>query len=1003
MARSTRCSRGWTAGREALRQLHARRLSRGIRRQRAQRGLGGGGDACPRCARPASGASFFSERSDRAIRVRFADSRCIRRQKARWSHLRDVSPSRKPATASPSTSSLRATSARRSSIARGRSNARAQSARSTGQLRRRRRRRALFRRRRTRFCHGRSDRSRRRPAKRRTRYRTKKLRPVMSPHTMRDDTNEHQAFALPGARPQYGPDKLVAVEHIDLHLTPDFEDQSLDGICTMTVRALDEPVPRLVLDAVDLDVSRVDQVSSGSKQSRSVRFTPRERKLEIEFDPPIAPGERARSPCTIACPSRAHGLFFVKPTAEHPEKIAHLWTQSQDQYARYWFPCLDYPHEKQPTSTTIVVPKGMFALGNGELIERRDPDGRTIFRYRQDVAAQHVPDDDGRGAVRRGRAGSRGSKRGSGLLLRAAGARGRRRARLRQHAEDARALRRAHRRRRIRTRAIRRSPFRISSSAAWRTRRRRRKPIERSTTRPRISIFRAIRWSRTSSRISGSAICLRAAIGRTRGSTRALQPSWRPSGAKPISATTSIATTSSRGCSAYLKEDSERYRRPIVCNAFRDPIEIFDRHLYQKGAAVLHMLRGELGEARFWRAIATLRSPERAAKRRDDRSRARHRRSDGTQPARLLQPMGLSRGPSKAGGARGVGRRPQGRDANHRSKADDRCGASALRVRRRDRRSRGAIEGAAVRAHVAATARNHDGSARFRAEAGALRSRRLYLGRRHLCARHGPCRGDVRAAIPTSLRGFARRASWLRTAGASRATPCRARFAHEPFWGVLAEAAAAIGATRAPWARAILLEALAHPHPKVVRAAAAALGNFRDAAVAAALIAAAQQQASYFVRAAALTALGKTRDDRAFDVLAAAAQRETWNWSRRGRRRRRSSRAGRSPRAAASDRCDPTRNGTRLCGARRSRRWGASARSWRTSARASSENWSSDSTTTSFLVSIHAIAAAESLGDARLLPALDRLSDQALDGRHATRRDGSRHSHPKGRQGSRRR
>src|SRR5581483_10472525 len=26
-------------------------------------------------------------------------------------------------------------------------------------------------------------------------------------------------------------------------------------------------------------------------------------------------------------------------------------------------------------------------------------------------------------------------------------------------------------------------------------------------------------------------------------------------------------------------------------------------HLYEKGAAVLHMLRGELGEARFWRAM----------------------------------------------------------------------------------------------------------------------------------------------------------------------------------------------------------------------------------------------------------------------------------------------------------------------------------------------------------------------------------------------------------------
>ncbi len=53
----------------------------------------------------------------------------------------------------------------------------------------------------------------------------------------------------------------------------------------------------------------------------------------------------------------------------------------------------------------------------------------------------------------------------------------------------------------------------------------------------------------------------------------------------------------------YLEEDGERYRRPIVCNLFRDPIELFDRHLYEKGGAVLHMLRGELGWERMQRAL----------------------------------------------------------------------------------------------------------------------------------------------------------------------------------------------------------------------------------------------------------------------------------------------------------------------------------------------------------------------------------------------------------------
>src|SRR6185436_6191391 len=54
---------------------------------------------------------------------------------------------------------------------------------------------------------------------------------------------------------------------------------------------------------------------------------------------------------------------------------------------------------------------------------------------------------------------------------------------------------------------------------------------------------------------------------------------------------------------AYLDEDGHRYRRPIVTNVYHEPIDIFDRHLYEKGGCVLHMLRTELGDTRFWKAI----------------------------------------------------------------------------------------------------------------------------------------------------------------------------------------------------------------------------------------------------------------------------------------------------------------------------------------------------------------------------------------------------------------
>src|SRR5436305_3960523 len=53
----------------------------------------------------------------------------------------------------------------------------------------------------------------------------------------------------------------------------------------------------------------------------------------------------------------------------------------------------------------------------------------------------------------------------------------------------------------------------------------------------------------------------------------------------------------------YLEED-RHYRRPIVYHVYHDDgFELFDGHLYNKGAWVLHMLRHQLGETSFRRAI----------------------------------------------------------------------------------------------------------------------------------------------------------------------------------------------------------------------------------------------------------------------------------------------------------------------------------------------------------------------------------------------------------------
>ncbi|MGB3616422.1 MAG: HEAT repeat domain-containing protein, partial [Elainellaceae cyanobacterium] len=54
---------------------------------------------------------------------------------------------------------------------------------------------------------------------------------------------------------------------------------------------------------------------------------------------------------------------------------------------------------------------------------------------------------------------------------------------------------------------------------------------------------------------------------------------------------------------SYINEDSSRYRRPMVTHVYREAIELYDSHIYEKGACVYHMIRGELGDDLFERAM----------------------------------------------------------------------------------------------------------------------------------------------------------------------------------------------------------------------------------------------------------------------------------------------------------------------------------------------------------------------------------------------------------------
>ncbi|HEY5258777.1 MAG TPA: M1 family aminopeptidase [Candidatus Baltobacteraceae bacterium] len=808
---------------------------------------------------------------------------------------------------------------------------------------------------------------------------------------MRSQFDGRRAFALPASTPQYGPDKTVDVEHIDLLLTPDLPAQTLDGVATTTVRALDEPVESLSLDAVDFEVSSV------RRDGKPLTFARRGSRLEIRFEPPIAPGESVSFAVAYRTVRPRHGLFFIEPTQHYPNLVAHAWTQSQDSNARFWFPCLDYPHEKQTTQQTIVVPKGQFALGNGALIGRRDDAATTTFVYRQDVphSTYLVTMVVGPFVEREQRPAGAGATPVAYYVLP-----GREDEGERSFGKTPEMIEEFEKRIGTPYPYARYSQIAVSdfifggmenTSATTQTDR----TLHDQTasldfsSESLVSHELAHQWF-------GDLLTCRdwSHAWLNEGFATFFEFVWREKSLGYDEYLYDVFGAVAR----YLHEDADRYRRAIVCNRFVDPIELFDRHLYEKGGAVLHMLRGELGEARFWRSIR--RYVERNAR-------------------RNVETIDLIRAIEEATGRnlRGFFDRWIFGDGHPelaiKARWDDKRGALTVTIDQKQQCDvdsppfsfdveigvtsdlppappanfgSGPLPGEervtvrVERAHETVTIPLKSAPKLVRFDPGAF-----VLG--SVVDERGADFAAATLDADPDVVARIRAARALAKDGSKEARDAIGRaFGRDPFWGVLEEAAAALGATRAPWAKRILINALGHAHPKVRRGAAAALGNFRDPEAAAALVPVAEGDPSYFVRHAALHALGRTRDPRAFVVLVDAVAESSWNGIVPAG-------AARGLAELADARATDAVIGATALGRDESLRRiavgalaqiGVLLESERTRVVAALDMLLDDPM---FLVQLAAVAAVETLADARHLGSLERLAVQGFDGR--VRRDAS--------------
>lgn len=406
----------------------------------------------------------------------------------------------------------------------------------------------------------------------------------------------HNSFELPGARPHYTPDRPGQVEHIFLDLDLDLSERRFSGNCRIRLNPVRNGITTLHLDAMQMDVLEVwanqePQPFDADGETLTVRLMePTVADTPILLDIRYAVNQPRR------------GLYFVGPTAAEPDKPTQVWTQGEDEDSRFWFPCFDYPGQLATSEIRVRVPQDFLAISNGDLVATETKDDRAIYHWKQ---TQVHPTYLMTLAV--GRFGEiRDEWNGKPITYYAE----------RDRLDDAR-------------RTMEKTPRMVDYFS---------RAFGYEYPYPKYAqvcvadfIFGGMENTSTTLLTDRCLLDERAALDNDRaeslvahelahqwfGDTLVIEHwshAWIKEGMASYAevlwteyeyGAEDAAYYLLREARSYLSEDRTRYRRPIVTNVYREAIELYDRHLYEKGACVYHMIRAELGDELFFKAIAT--------------------------------------------------------------------------------------------------------------------------------------------------------------------------------------------------------------------------------------------------------------------------------------------------------------------------------------------------------------------------------------------------------------
>ncbi len=196
------------------------------------------------------------------------------------------------------------------------------------------------------------------------------------------------------------PERINNLVHTKLDLKFDYDKQQVLGDAWITLQPHFYPTAVLELDAKAMLIHQVDLIVG--TQTKKLKFTYDGLKINIDLDKiykkeetytihlkyTARPNEVKQEGSQAI--NDAKGIYFINPRGTETGKPTQIWTQGESESSSCWFPTIDKTNQKTSQEIYLTYPQKYLSLSNGLLVSSTiNKDGSKTDYWK--MTQKHAP------------------------------------------------------------------------------------------------------------------------------------------------------------------------------------------------------------------------------------------------------------------------------------------------------------------------------------------------------------------------------------------------------------------------------------------------------------------------------------------------------------------------------------------------------------------------------------------------------------------------------------